>query len=139
MAAATDEGKFADLDDMKQEDDDATGFDFSESDDEQEQKMASKLESIQKKKEAAEEQTVTLSRNAQIEAKHSKDMIAFAPPFLIGPFVPFLMSLCTIFFGSVIMNIHPMAECTEPLPCTCLSCASLCRCFYFVLHHVRVP
>lgn len=99
---------------------DAEGSEYSEysdsSDGEEERKLKQKMENLKKQKHNVEEAAEGLSRNAQIEAKHSKMMMQFAPRWLLAPFVPLIISLATIVHGSIIVNTTPLIECTEPLP-----------------------
>lgn len=102
-------------------DDDGSVYDSEESDasqDSVERKEAAikrKMNKLKAQKESVVDDADTLGRNAAIELAHQKKMIAFAPRWLISPFVPLIMSLANIVGGSIIMNVTNVSECTEPL------------------------
>ena len=110
--------KRAEFDTLADESDDGSydGSEYSEeSAGSEERKLQQKLEEVKRKKDETENEATTLSRNSQIEARHHKTMVAFAPAWLISPFIPFLESLITIFVGSVLIGTTNVSECTEPL------------------------
>ena len=128
--------KRAEFDTLADESDDGSydGSEYSEeSAGSEERKLQQKLEEVKRKKDETENEATTLSRNSQIEARHHKTMVAFAPAWLISPFIPFLESLITIFVGSVLIGTTNVSECTEPLDSACNAgsasdcCALTCR------------